>query len=141
MATEQNKTAARRIVEAINRGDMSAVDEELAADFVDHSLPPGVPAGREGLKQLIMGLRSAFPDFVYTIEDEIAEGDRVVQRLTGRGTMQGEMQGMAPTGKQAAWQEIHIGRIEDGKIAEHWAVIDQMGMMQQLGLAGYGIGG
>jgi predicted ester cyclase len=117
------------------------IDDLIADDFVEHSLPPGSPAGKEGLKQVLTNLRNTFPDFSYTIEDEIAEGDRVVQRLTGRGTMQGELQGMPPTGKQAAWQEIHIARYRDGKAFEHWATIDQLGMMQQLSLAGYGIGG
>jgi hypothetical protein len=82
----------------------------------------------------LAALRSAFPDFKYTIEQEIAEGDMVVHRLTGRGTMQGEFLGMPATGKQATWQEIHIGRFEDGKIADHWAVVDQVDMLQQLGL-------
>jgi predicted ester cyclase len=141
MSTEQNKDIARRIVEGISRGDLNVIDDLFADDYVDHSTPPGVPPGKEGLRQSLTALRAAFPDFSYTIEDEVAEGDRVVHRVTGRGTMQGELQGMPPTGKQAAWQEIHIGRFEGGKLVEHWAVVDQLGMMQQLSLAGYGIGG
>ena len=134
MSVEQNKAAARRIVEGISRGATSVIDELFTENYEDHSLPPGVPANREGTRQFLAVLRSAFPDFKYTLEDEIAEGDRVVHRLTGRGTMQGEFLGMPATGKQATWQEIHIGRFEDGKIAEHWATVDQMGMLQQLGL-------
>ena len=134
MSIEQNKTAARQIVEGINSGDMSFIDELFTEDYEDHSSPPGLPPNREGTRQLLSALRSAFPDFKYTFEDEIAEGDRIVHRLTGQGTMQGEFQGMPPTGKRATWQEIHIGRFEDGKIAEHWATVDQLGMLQQLGL-------
>ncbi|HLE72793.1 MAG TPA: ester cyclase [Anaerolineales bacterium] len=134
MSVEQNKAAARSIVEGISRGDTSIIDELFTQNYEDRSAPPGIPPGREGTRQFLAALRSAFPDFKYTLEDEIAEGDTVVHRLTGRGTMQGEFLGMPPTGKQATWQEIHIGRFEDGKIAEHWATVDQMGMLQQLGL-------
>ena len=80
-----------------------------------------------------MGVRKAFPDLHYTVHDVIAEGDRVVQRATGRGTMKGEFQGMPPSGKSATWQEIHITRFEGGKAVEHWGVIDQMAMLAQLG--------
>lgn len=134
MSVEQNKAAARRIVEGISRGDTSIIDELFTENYEDNNAPPGIPPGREGTRQFLAALRSAFPDFKYTLEDEVAEGDMVVHRLTGRGTMQGEFLGMPATGKQATWQEIHIGRFEDGKIAEHWATVDQMGMMQQLGL-------
>lgn len=134
MSVEQNKDAARRIVEGISSGDASVIDRLFTENYKDYSLPPGLPSGREGTRQLLAALRAAFPDFQYTVEQEIAEGELVVHRLTGRGTMQGEFQGMPPTGKQATWQEIHIGRFEDGKIAEHWATIDQLGMLQQLGL-------
>ena len=134
MSVEQNKAAARRIVEGINSGDMSIIDELLTENYVNHNSYPGIPSGREGTRQSLSALRAAFPDFRYTIEEEIAEGDMVVHRLTGRVTMQGEYQGMPPTGKQATWQEIHIGRFEDGKIAEHWATFDELGALQQLGL-------
>jgi predicted ester cyclase len=141
MSNEQNRATARGIVEGISRGDLSVIDNLIAEDFQEHSLPPGSAPGKEGLKDVLTRVRKTFPDFSYTIEDEIAEGDTVVHRLTGRGTMQGEFQGMPPNGKEAAWQEIHIARYKDGKAVEHWAVIDQLGMMQQLNLAGYGIGG
>ena len=134
MSVEQNKAAARRIVEGISRGDTSIIDELFTENYEDNSAPPGIPPGREGTRQFLAALRSAFPDFKYSLEDEVAEGDTVVHRLTGRGTMQGEFLGMPATGKQAAWQEIHIGRFEDGKIADHWAVVDQVDMLQQLGL-------
>ena len=92
-----------------------------------------MPPTREGFKAWLTGFRTAFPDLRYTLHDEIAEGDRVVQRATGHGTMKGEMQGMPPSGKSATWEEVHITRYENGKAVEHWGVVDQMGMLAQLG--------
>ena len=78
--------------------------------------------------------RTAFPDFHYTVEDEIAEGDKVVVRLTARGTQNGSFLGMPPSGKQATWSEIHIARMSSGKVVEHWVESDTLGMLQQLGV-------
>jgi predicted ester cyclase len=86
------------------------------------------------LKAFATAVRAAFPDFHYTVEDEIAEGDKYVVRLTARGTMQGAFLGMPATGKQATWTEVHVARVVGGKLAEHWACIDQLGMLQQLGV-------
>ena len=134
MSTEENKTVARRFwEEIINGGDVGKVDELAAEDFVDHQAPPGVPPTREGVKGFVTAFRTAFPDLHYTTDDVIAEGDRVVTRATGHGTMKGEFQGMPPSGKSATWEEIHITRFENGKAVEHWGVIDQMGMFAQLG--------
>jgi steroid delta-isomerase-like uncharacterized protein len=134
MGTEENKANARRFVEeALNRGNTSVADELAAPSFVDHSLPPGVPPTVEGIKRFVMQFRAAFPDLHYTIEDQIAEGDRIVQRLTGTGTMKGDFQGMPASNKSATWSEIHITRWENGKAAEHWGVVDQMDMLAQLG--------
>ncbi len=81
-------------------------------------------------------LRAAFPDLHYTLEEPLlADGDKVVARARVRGTMQGAFLGMPATGKMATWTEIHSGRIVDGKLVEHWATSDQLGMLQQLGLA------
>ena len=135
MSTEENKAVARRTVEAINAGDMSLFESLVAPDSVDHTVPPGMPPTRESVKQFLTMFRAAFPDWHYTIEDVIAEGDRVVQRATARGTMKGEFLGRPATGKSATWGEIHIVRLKDGKIVEHWANVDQLGMLQQLGLA------
>jgi len=135
MSTEQNKAIASRAVEAINAGDMSLFESLLAPDAVEHAVPPGMPPTRETAKQFITMLRAAFPDLHYHIDDVVAEGDRVVQRTTAHGTMKGEFLGMPATGKSAAWGEMHIVRVKDGKIVEHWANVDQLGMLQQLGLA------
>jgi predicted ester cyclase len=136
MSTEENKALMRRIPqEVFNRGALDVVDEVMVADFVEHvPAMPGFPTGIAGIKAHAAAMREAFPDFQYTVEDEIAEGDRVMHRVTGRGTMRGALMGMPPTGKQATWTEIHIGRVAGGKIVEHWAAFDMMGMMQQLGL-------
>jgi steroid delta-isomerase-like uncharacterized protein len=136
MTAEDNKKTARRIViEVLNAGNVALIDQLFAADYVEHALPPDVPPNREGFKMMIPALRRAFPDLEYTIEDQVAEGDRVAQRLTGRGTLTGEFMGMPPTGKTAEWREMHFHRFDaSGKVAEHWDVADELGMMTQLGL-------
>jgi steroid delta-isomerase-like uncharacterized protein len=134
MGTQENKASASRFVEEVlNRGNLAVIDEESSPNFVDHSTPPGVPATNEGIKMFITGFRTAFPDLHYTIDDTIAEGDKVVQRTTARGTMKGDFQGMPASGKPATWSEIHIVRFENGKAIEHWGVVDQMDMLAQLG--------
>jgi steroid delta-isomerase-like uncharacterized protein len=131
---EQNKQLAHRLpTEALNKGNLAAVDDVVAPNAIDHNGPPGFPAGREGWKQYIPAFRKAFPDLQYTIENEIAEGDRVVLHTVGRGTMKGDFMGMHASGKQATWTEIHIFRFKDGKVVEHWSTMDMMGMLQQLG--------
>lgn len=136
MNAEDNKKTARRIViELINAGNLELIDKLVATNFIEHGAPGGAAQGRESFRQMIPMLRSAFPDLEYTIEDQIAEGDRVAQRLVGHGTMQGEFMGMAPTGKRAEWQEMHIHRFDpDGRLAEHWETSNELGMMAQLGL-------
>jgi steroid delta-isomerase-like uncharacterized protein len=135
MSAEQNKALFRQFVEeAFNRGNLSLADELLAPDFVEHEeLPPGIPAGREGVKVLASMLRSAFPDFKATIDDMIAEGDKVVMRQTWTGTHKGEFMGIPATGKRVSFGVIDIVRIDGGKCVEHWGQMDSMGLMQQLG--------
>ena len=135
MSTEQNKALARRMVEEIfNRGNTSKADEFLAPDFVEREeLPPGIPRDREGVKQLTTIFRSAFPDFKVTIDDLVAEGDKVVIRATWSGTQKGEFMGVPPTGKSISIGVIDIIRIAEGKYVEHWGIMDSMAMMQQLG--------
>jgi steroid delta-isomerase-like uncharacterized protein len=136
MGTQENKANSRRFVEEfINRGNLAVLDELTAPDFVDHSAPPGVPPSAEGIKTLFAMLRAAFPDLHATVEDQVAEGDRVVQRVTTHGTMKGDFQGMPASGKEATWSGIHITRYVDGKAVEHWSVVDQLGMLAQLGFA------
>ena len=136
MTTEANKANSRRFVEeAINRGNLAVIDELSSPNYVDHTAPPGVPPTAEGQKAFVIMLRAAFPDLHATIEDQVAEGDRVVQRVTTHGTMKGDFQGMPASGKEATWSGIHITRFADGKVVEHWGVVDQLGMLAQLGFA------
>jgi steroid delta-isomerase-like uncharacterized protein len=136
MGTEANKASGRRFVdEVINRGNFAVLDELTGANFVDHSPSPGVAPTAEGGKAFFTMLRAAFPDLHATIEDQVAEGDRVVQRVTTHGTMRGDFQGMPASGKEATWSGIHITRYADGKVVEHWSVVDQLGMLAQLGFA------
>jgi predicted ester cyclase len=118
-----------------NEGNFAVIDELMGPNFVDHSAPPGVPATTEGAKAFFAMLREAFPDLHATIDDQIAEGDRVVQRTTAHGTMKGDFQGMPVSGKEATWEAIHILRFADGKYVEHWAVTDTLSMLQKLGFA------
>jgi steroid delta-isomerase-like uncharacterized protein len=135
MSTD-NKMLFRQFIEEVaNQGNIAAIDELLVPNFISHEeLPPGIPAGREGAKVLFTMLRSAFPDLQVAIEDQIAEEDKVVARTTWRGTHPGEFLGIPPTGKPVKYAVIDIVRIAEGKIVEHWAVVDMLGLMQQLGM-------
>lgn len=135
MAAEQNKALIVRFVEEFfNRGNMGVVGEIFAPDFIEHEqLPPGIPNGREGVKVLTTILRSAFPDFKATIDDILAEGDKVVIRMTWSGTQKGEFMGVPATGKRVSFGVIDIIRITNGKLVEHWGQMDSMSLMQQLG--------
>ena len=136
MGTQENTASATRFLEEVmNWGNLSVIDELSAPNFVDHSAPPGISPTNEGFKAFVAMFRSAFPDLHYTLEESIAEGDRVAQRTTAHGTMKGDFQGMPASGKSATWSEIHITRFENGKAAEHWGVVDQLGMLVQLGFA------
>ncbi len=135
MSLEENKAIELRFLEeVVNKGNLDIIDELCAANFVDHNAPPGIAPDREGYKQFFAMSRSALPDFHSTIEDMIAEGDKVVERFTGRGTHKGEWMGIAPTGKQITIQGMAIHRITDGKIVENWANMDMLGVMVQLGV-------
>jgi steroid delta-isomerase-like uncharacterized protein len=133
MSIEMNKTITRRFVDAINTGNEAAFLDVLAPDVVDHYAPPGLPPGREGWNMNRKMLRTAFPDGHWHEEDLVAEGDRVVGRYSLRGTHQGEFFGIPATGKTITVSNIHIFRLGDGKIVEHWGHGDDMGMMRQLG--------
>jgi len=131
---EENKVLARRFIsEGWDKGNLGILDELLAPTYVDHNPPPGLPADREGAKQGITLFRTAFPDLKNTIEDLVAEGDKVVGRLISRGTHRGEFQGIPPTGKQVVVEGIFIGRVAGGKLVETWGQFDAIGLLQQLG--------
>jgi steroid delta-isomerase-like uncharacterized protein len=131
--SEQNKKVARRVFEEVqSRGDFALVSELYAGDFVSFS-PFGEAHGPEGEKRFVTILRQVFPDLVVTVEDQVAEGDRVATRWTALGTHQGEFQGIPPTGRQMAITGISIFRIADSKILEAWGNPDMLGMLMQLG--------
>ena len=135
MSVEENKAIVHRIMEEIfNKGNVAAADELIASNFVDHNPVSGQPAGLEGLKQVVTMFRTAFPDLHCTVEEMIAEGDKVVARGTIRGTHKGEFMGVPPTGKRVRVTGIDIARIAGGKVVERWGNFDEMGMMQQLGV-------
>ncbi len=135
MSTEENKALTRRLIEeAFNKRNLGMIDEFASPNAVDHAAPPGTPPGPEGFKQMPGMFLNAFPDLNITIEDMIAEGDKVVGRFAFRGTHRGEFMGIAPTGKQVNVTGIEINRIVDGKFVEHWENFDELGMMQQLGV-------
>ena len=127
-------TAERIPLEVLNKGDFGLLDELLSADFVDHSPQPGVAPTLAGIKSSMMALKAAFPDLRYSVDDAIACGDQVVHRLTASGTMTGPFMGIPATGKSATWSEIHVGRGVNGRLTEHWSIIDQLGMLVQLGV-------
>ncbi len=132
---EDNKKTARRLVmDGINKGNWAVMEEIIASNAVDHSLPPGVPNNRDGFKMFMTGFRAAFPDLTYTIADEMVDGDKVYNLSMGTGTMKGDFQGMKASGKKATWQEMHVVRFDaNGKVVEHWATVDQVSMLTQLG--------
>jgi predicted ester cyclase len=132
MSIEQNKALVRRIIDELNMGNLNIMDEVSASNVVFH-FPGSPPLDRAGFKGLMGMFLSAFPDLETTIEDLIAEGDMVVRRGFFRGTQRGEFQGIPPTGKQVTVPMIAIERIVDGKLVEHRASPDIMGLMQQLG--------
>lgn len=135
MSTEENKAIiCRWIEECYNQGNLTVADELVATDYVNHSAPLGQTPGLDGEKQYAAMIRSAYPDFQMSIEDQIAEGDKVVTRYTARGTHQAEFLGIPSTGKQIVVTGIHIHRIAGGKVVEGWSEFDQLGALQQLGV-------
>jgi steroid delta-isomerase-like uncharacterized protein len=135
--SEQNKALVRRAFEeGFNQGKVAVFDELTAsnATFHDPNVPGGKYTGPEGLKQVDQIYRIAFPDARYTINDQIAEGDKVVTRWTATGTHKGQLMGIAPTNKRVTVTGISIGRYQDGKVVEWWSSYDMLGLLQQLGV-------
>ena len=135
MSTVQGKSIIRRVLdEAFNQGNLAVVDELVAPNGISHHLSWGTPANRMGLKQLIAMFRTAFPDLLCTIEDEIIQGDKIAAHWTMRGTHQGQFLGNPPTSKSIVVQGMIYARIENDQVIENYILIDQMGILQQLGL-------
>jgi predicted ester cyclase len=121
MANEQIKAVARRVVEAINQKRLDWFDELIAPDAYDHVLPPDLPPTRAGSKDYFAQMLAAFTNLHYNVDFSVAEGDKVVQQLTARGTMEADFWGHLATGRKATWKETHISRFANGKLVEHWA--------------------
>ena len=135
MSIEENKTLVRRFYEEIDKGNFAAMDELVAEDYVDHNPPPfpGLAPGREGLKQAFKIFWEATPGY-HRIEDQIAEGDRVVTRLTSYGKHEGDLPGAPRTGNDLKMTSITIHRVERGRLAEKWAEKDVLTFLKQIGV-------
>jgi steroid delta-isomerase-like uncharacterized protein len=137
MTLEENKALARRAIDEVwSKGNLAVAPDVYGPNFVSHQHShPQVRdvRGISALVEFVREFREAFPDFQDTIDDQVAEGDKVVTRFTSTGTHRRALMGLQPTNKQATWMGIVIDRIEQGKIVEEWVSWDLFGMMQQLG--------
>jgi len=133
---EKNKAIVQRYVDEMqNARSLDNIEDIFAEDFVDHMASSGglFLGGMDGLKRGYATFLKAFPDLHVTVEDMIAEGDKVVAYKTVAGTHRGTHLGIPPTGKRVQWQNIGIYRIKNGKIAEYWGLLDEMSLKRQLG--------
>jgi steroid delta-isomerase-like uncharacterized protein len=134
MSTEEaNKRQARAGYQAMNEGKVEVMDQALAPNYVLHTAATPEQGTREAVKQGFVAIRSAFPDWRFLVEDQVAEGDKVVTRWTARGTHKGEFNGIPPTGKEMTMAGITFVRMQDGVITDEWVQMDTLGMLQQLG--------
>jgi steroid delta-isomerase-like uncharacterized protein len=135
MSLEDNKTIVRAFAETVwNRRQLDRAGELVAPDFVDHAPMPGQAPGLEGVKRKWAMYLDAIPDFRVTIEELVAEGDKVAVRRSYEGTHKGELLGIRATGKRVQFGGISIFRLANGRIAEHWEQLDRLALMQQLGV-------
>jgi predicted ester cyclase len=137
MTSTQNKQLVEEFISALfTNGDLTAVDRYLDPEFINHDPPlPGSPDGPEGMRQAAELFRQAFPDWRSDVQHVIAEGDLLVEHFIAHGTHRGSVMGETPTGQHVVLRGINIFRIVDGKIVERWGRLDDLGLMQQLGLA------
>jgi steroid delta-isomerase-like uncharacterized protein len=135
MTPEENKAVVQRFYELVEdvfrTGDVDALDEVIAPEFVFHQ--PGTPPDLQSYKRFFAMFRLACPDMSQTVEEMMAEGDKVVDRLSWQATHQGPFLGIPPSGNALTMTEIHINRIADGRIVERWGEVDRLSLMQQLG--------
>ncbi|RPJ20499.1 MAG: ester cyclase [Chloroflexi bacterium] len=135
MSTEQYKAAVQNLIEkGFNQKDMSAFTDYFSPNLTDHALPPNLPGGLEGRTMFVSAFMSAFPDMHIHVEDTVIDGNKVVIRWSAHGTHKGDLMGIPPTGKEVSITGIAIDRFENGQSVEHWEIIDQMSLMQQLGV-------
>jgi predicted SnoaL-like aldol condensation-catalyzing enzyme len=132
---EENKLIVRRVLEELfENGNFDALEGLVHPAFVNHEAPPENPQGHEGLIETITWLHGLWGPMHADVQDEICEGDKVVARVVMHGRHLGEFLGRQPTGKEFAVKQIHVYRLEDGKVIEHWSVRDDLGQALQLGL-------
>jgi predicted ester cyclase len=136
MSAQANKALVHRLLDEMNRQrNLAIVDELLAPDFVEHqAFPPEIPRNREGVKHIYSLYYRAFSDIQVTIDEMIAEGDKVVCILTVQATHTDEFMGIPPTGKRVMFQAIDAFRIAGALVMEHWGISDRLTLLQQLGL-------
>jgi len=137
MSIAENKELVHQFFTRAWGGDLAAVDELIATDSIDHSTVGGKSKTEQGpasFKQIISMFRAGMPDLKMTILDEIAESDRVVHRWQISGTNTASLMGIPPTGNQITFTGTTVARVADGKIAERWANLDELGLLQQLGV-------
>ncbi len=132
--SEQNKAVFEKLMSALNAKDMATMESLIADDFVDNDAMPGMAPGRQGMIDMMGMFVGAFPDLNVVVEHWVAEGDLVVGVMTTKGTQTGEFMGMPASGKKFSIREMHMVRVVNGKMAEHWGLSNEMSMMQQLGL-------
>ena len=134
MSSEQNKAIVRRLLEEPWTGNLKVVDELIDRNYVGYD--PSIPEprrGPDGFKENVSTYREAYSDARITVDEQIAEGDKVATRWTGRGTHTGELAGISPTGKDVTVSGLTISRFEGGKVVEEWTTWDTLGMLVQLG--------
>lgn len=135
MTSDEHKTIVRLYVDTVwNSRQLDRADEYVAADFIDHAATPGQPPGLAGAKQKWAQYQAAVPDLRVSIEDMVAEGDKVAVRRNYQGTHQGPLFGVPPTGRVLRFGGISIFRLAAGKITEHWEIFDQLAILRQLGV-------
>jgi steroid delta-isomerase-like uncharacterized protein len=135
MSTQDNKALAHRFIEAINQKDFALIDQIYAPTYVRHDPANPQVRSREDYKQWLTQLCTAFPDLQFTIDDLMADGDKIICRFTSRGTHTGQWRGMPTTSKQAVVTGIGVSHIVEGKVVEDWYNTDILGLVQQLGVA------
>lgn len=135
MSKEQNIKAQTRMGEAVNTGNLEILKEVIAPNVVDHDPAPDQGKGPEGFIRFFTGFRQAFPDLEVKVEHLVVDEDNVAFAYTIEGTHKGDLMGIPPTGRRIKARGMQIGRFENGKLVERWGSSDQLGILQQLGLA------
>jgi len=134
MSVEQNKALARRWLDEVwSKGNLTIVDEDFAPEFTFNYADPGVSSDREGYKKTVNAWRTTFANMTFTLDDIVAEGNKVAIRWTGRSTHKGEFMGIAPTGKQTTGTGVSFLRVAGGKVVEEWSEWDMLSLLQQIG--------